>query len=101
MDEQDKTFLEEILMQRMEVHYKKMLDKKTELQKREEAEAFLELEERYNKALESLLEADRKYVEAYIEDISNRNTDEGENYYRCGFDDGLRCMGLFIKYYLK
>ncbi len=101
MDEMDKQFLLETLRHRMEVHYHKMSNEKTYNQKKEEMNAFLEMEKNYQKVLASLAETDREVIKTYVDDVSDKATNETENYYRCGFKDGLHLMGTLIRYYIR
>lgn len=101
MDELDKQFLKELLLHRMEVHYHRMSNEKTYHQKKEEMESYMEMEKQYQKVLSSLSEADREVIKTYVDEASDKATNETENYYRCGFQDGLQLMGSLIRYYIR
>lgn len=101
MDESEKQFLKELLAHRMEVHYKRICDAKSYQQRKEELEYLDELEEKYQKVLHSLSDEDKEIIKTYVDDVSDKATNETENYYRCGFKDGLQLMGSLIRYYIR
>lgn len=101
MDELEKQFLQELLQHRMEVHYQRICDAKTYQQRKEELKFLEEMEEKYQKVLASLGAEDKEIIKVYVEDVSDRATEETERYYHCGFEDGLKLMGALIRYYIR
>lgn len=101
MDGSEEQFLKELLAHRMEVHYQRICDAKTYQQRKEELKFLEEMEEKYQKVLHSLSDEDKEIVKIYVEDVSDRATEETERYYRSGFEDGLKLMGALIKYYIR
>ena len=78
-----------------------MSNEKTYHQKKEEMESYMKMEKQYQKVLSSLSEADREVIKTYVDEASDKATNETENYYRCGFKDGLQLMGSLIRYYIR
>ena len=101
MDELEEQFLHELIAHRMEIHYKRICEAKPFSQRKQELEYYDNLEKKYQKILESLSEEDQTILIEYVDHISDRASDETENYYRCGFKDGLKLMGALGKYYIK
>lgn len=101
MDESEKQFLKELLSHRMEVHYQRICDAKTYQQRKEELKYLEEMEEKYQKVLHSLSDEDKEIIKTYVEEVSDKATEETEIYYRSGFEDGLKLMGALIRYYIR
>lgn len=101
MDESEKQFLKELLSHRMEIHYLRICDAKSYQQRKEELEYYDEMEEKYRKVVVSLSEEHREVIKEYVENVSDAATEETERYYRSGFEDGLKLMGVLIKYYIR
>lgn len=101
MDELEEQFLNELLAHRMEIHYKRICEAKPYSQRKQELEYYSELENKYQKILDTLGEEHQKTLMEYVEHVSDKATEETENYYRSGFDDGLKLMGALIRYYIR
>lgn len=101
MDELEEQFLNELLAHRMEIHYKRICEAKPYSQRKQELEHYSELENKYQKILDTLGEEHQKILMEYVEHVSDKAMEETENYYRSGFDDGLKLMGALIRYYIR
>lgn len=101
MDKLDEQFLREVIGYRMEVHYKRICNAKSYSERKQELEYLDEMENKYQEVTNSLSKEQKKIIREYVDYITDRVADETDTYYHCGFEDGMKLMGAFIKYCIK